>query len=169
MKALDDLIRKGILQDDWDVKEKDKGVCQNFLKGRCNRSHQKPENKSKSKQRSSKAACYDFMNCKCKHGDKCIFSHDKSVIEVHKANNAKNNPLEQCRSDLEDKLCKFDKQCWHAHRSRVNPRKDADADLADKLAKIKNTCLCCGSRGHEVKQCNKLHMNEIKKSSRIGW
>lgn len=49
-------------------------------------------------------------------------------------------------------------------RASVNPRKDADPDLAEKIAKVKLKCACCGGKGHEVKDCNKLkaHLQEIK-------
>ena len=116
-RALDDLIRKGILQDEWDVKEKSKEVCQNFLRGRCklgdrcNRLHQK-QPKPKTTAKTGKAACHDFMKGKCSHGDKCRYSHDQAVIKAYKEAKAKANPLKRCKNDLEGKLCKFEKQCW---------------------------------------------------------
>ena len=82
----------------------------------------------------------------------------------------KPNPLQRCRYDLENKKCKFGEKCWHAHRSSVNPRKHADPDLTSKLNRLKKkTCLCCGAKGHEFKDCRKLqaHLEEIKKA--VGY
>ena len=182
-KALDALIRQGILTDEWTLT---KEICQNFLRGKCKlgdsctRSHKRSGGETGSKghghgnsNNKSNKVCFKFLKGTCTLGDKCKFKHTQ---QTSSSGTGKPNPLQRCRYDLENKKCKFGEKCWHAHRSSVNPRKDADPDLATKLNKFKRkTCLCCGAKGHEVKDCRKLqaHLDEIKKAvgytGNINW
>ena len=180
-KALDDLIRKGILPPGRVGREGEgQGDMSKFPPRqikleRCNRSHQKSENKS-NKQWNSKVVCYDFINGKCKHGDKCRFSRDKAVIETHKATNAKNSPLKRCRNDdLEDKLCKCTQassansagihtdQVW----TRARTSTQTSPTSSPRWRWRRHVHAVAGARGHEVKKYNKLKLRlvEIKKKN----
>ena len=126
--------------------------------------------KPKDTQPKSKKICWQFQKGTCSRGDKCRFQHEKTDASGGgTASATKANPLNRCRLDLNNKKCRFGEKCWHAHRAAVNPRKDADADFAEKVAKVKLQCACCGSKGHEVKDCNKLkaHLQDIKEA--VGY
>ena len=177
-KALDSLIRKGILKDEWDSLAKE--ICKSYARGKCRLGDNCPRihksagaegGKARDNQSKTKKICWQFQEGTCTRGDKCRFRHEKS--SEHKAgagaSATKSNPLNRCRQDLNNKKCKFGEKCWHAHRAAVNKRKDADPDFAEKLAKVKLQCACCGAKGHEVKDCNKLkaHLQDIKEA--VGY
>ena len=102
--ALDELIRKNVLQDEWEALSKE--VCQNHLRGRCKLGNKCP--RSHSKANSSKTGttskttkdvpCRNFAKGRCRHGDNCRYSHKKPADGAHANNNkpTTNNPERRC-------------------------------------------------------------------------
>ena len=125
-KALDSLIRKGILKDEWESLSKE--ICKSFARGKCRLGENCPRihktggaggGKPKDTQPTSKKICWQFQQGTCTRGENCRFRHEKSGDKNGgtASTAAKAKPLNRCRQDLNNKKCRFGDKCWHAHRN----------------------------------------------------